>query len=63
MKDELTTKSLDWHLPEIADKAEHEKMIRTFQEIEKKQNQNRLLYPPDAIGPAFQLTYSNERRD
>jgi hypothetical protein len=61
-KDE-TTKSFDWDLPKIADKAEREKMVRSFHEEEKAQNKDRLLYPPDDIGPATQLNYTKERRD
>jgi hypothetical protein len=63
MADDHSTQSFDWHLPQIADKAVHQKMIRSFHEIENTRNKNRLLYPPDTIGPVFQLTYINERRD
>ena len=63
MSKDKTTKSLDWDLPEIANKAEHEKLMRTFHEEEKNLNKDRLLYPPDEIGPASQFDYTNERRD
>ena len=63
MTDKKVTQSLNWHLPEIADKAEHQKIIKTFHEQEKSLNKNRLLYPPDDAGPVSQLNYTNERRD
>lgn len=62
MNGEQTTKSLDWKLPEIADKAENQKLKDLFHEEEKELNKNRLLYPPEDIGPASQLTYTRERR-
>ena len=63
MSKDGTTKSLDWDLPKIADKAEHEKLMRSFHEEEKTLNKDRLLYPPDEIGSATQLNYTKERRD
>ena len=63
MSKDKTTKTLDWDLPDIADKAEHEKLMRSFHEKEKSLNKDRLLYPPDEVGPVSQLNYSNERRN
>lgn len=63
MSKDKSKKTLDWDLPEFADKAEHEKLVRTYHEKEKTRNKDRLLYPPDEIGPATQLNYTNERRD
>lgn len=62
MSKDKTTNPLDWDLPEIANKAEHEKLMRSFHEEEKNLNKDRLLYPPDEIGPASQLNYTKERR-
>jgi hypothetical protein len=63
MKDDQKMKHLDWHLPENAKKAEHHKLVQTFHEQEVAFNKNRLLYPPDEVGPVSQLNYSNERRE
>ena len=62
MTDNPTPKALDWHLPEIADEAEHQKLIKSFHEEEKTLNKNRLLYPPEDVGPVSQLNYTKERR-
>ncbi len=63
MDKDKTKQPLDWDLPEIADKAEREKLIRSYNEEEKNLNKDRLLYPPDEVGPVTQLNYTNERRD
>ena len=63
MTDNKTNQSINWHLPEIVNKAEHQKFLQSFHEQEKTLNKNRLLYPPDDVGPVSQLNYTNERRD
>ena len=63
MTDDPKTKALNWHLPEIADKAEHQKLTKSFHEEEKTLNKNRILNPPEDVGPVLQLNYTKERRN
>ena len=63
MSKDKTKTPLDWDLPEIADKAEHEKLVRSYHDKEKAKNKDRLLYPPDEVGSVSQFNYTKERRN